>query len=421
MINLLLFLLVGIILIEKLFSQRFYLKKYLKIYFLFKIFFSFIYFYFGFIEKTGVTFQIFEFGDSHTYHEFGNDLKVYWLYGDLFTVPSEFFLKLEQIGFGYIVGLIYYFIGDNPLNVIGVLNLSIVFLFFLIYKLSTELSYTVNQIDKGIILLSLSPMLFSISSVMYKDIFIAVFFLASLFSINQFFKKGLKLIPIFYSILFILILSSLRISFVWLLICYMLLKLLTNASNKINNTLFKKITIASIIFIFVIYYFFNNSNVALSMINTMQQAEGQGGKFMSGSMGMINSSNFFYAIPLKIIYVLLIPFPWVQSQESKIGYLEQFLYIFDSVYLITILFYLKYNSGIKMKSVKNYFFLIAGILLQISFMYFPSRRYLFIIEPILILLLIPILPNFKFIFKKYLFFFFLMLIVNMIYSLLSLK
>lgn len=413
MINFILFFFTGVFLIKKFFRHNFFLKKYLIIYFFFKLTFSFTFFYFGFIDFLGDSFQIFEFGDSSVYHEFGSKLKEFWIFGDLFTVPIEMVYDLEQIGFGYIVGLIYYFFGSNPLNVIGVLNLMVLVVLFFFNRLAVNLYPTNNKIDRGVILLSVSPMLLSVSSVMYKDVFIVVFFLGSVFCINRLFENGLNPLRFFLLILFLFILSTLRISFVWLLGAFMLVKLLWSI-NEIKFLSFRSIfTFLTIITLFI-YSLNNYSNVAISLIDSMQQADGLGGKFMTGSMGSINRSNFIFAIPLKVVYVLLIPFPWLQSQGFFTAYLEQILYILDSIYLITIILLVGQYKNIKVSDRKSYIILVLGVLLQIVFMFFPTRRYLLVLEPILLLMIIPFVPNLFIFFKKFMILFFLMLILNVV-------
>ena len=144
-----------------------------------------------------------------------------------------------------------------------------------------------------------------------------------------------------------------------------------------------------------------------------------GGIFMTGSLGKITISNFYYAIPAKAVYLLVIPFPWF-SGSSFIEIFDQTVQHLNALYFLLLMFLvfisLKNYKDVPSNKNRNLLFMFGLVFFFIPFfMYFPGRRYISIAVPFFIAFILPYLQNNKIIYDGILFSFGIIVVLHLLY------
>lgn len=111
------------------------LRHFLTLWIIMKIVLSTVYFNYAFINRDGSLTSIYEYGDSFYHHLVATSYSQYWSGGNIFENPAFLSSQVEQWGYDYFLGLLYYITG--PLPETGIIVNSYLFLVFCIlgYKL----------------------------------------------------------------------------------------------------------------------------------------------------------------------------------------------------------------------------------------------------------------------------------------------
>ena len=198
------------------------LRRYLKLWLFVKIILGIIYFNSFFVERSLNETKIVEYGDSFTHHNVATSYFEYWLDGELFINPIEVTYQVEQWGYNYFVGVLYFITGPIPEVAIIVNSFLALILCLLGYKLFIIASSSPKQASYGTVFFSLSPILWSLSSLIYKDMLLFVIILICIIQIYKLMHK--VEIDSFLLLIFLLpILLVMRYSYLFVVLSFMVL------------------------------------------------------------------------------------------------------------------------------------------------------------------------------------------------------
>jgi hypothetical protein len=130
-------------------------------------------------------------------------------------------------------------------------------------------------------------------------------------------------------------------------------------------------------------------------IKTSLQAKTSGGHFMTQGLGRnISLNNFYYVLPAKAVYILMIPLPWFGGHTI----IEQMEYLFshlDAIYYFSLLagvgltFF--HRGEVLISKGQKLLLLIGAIFFLIPlFFYFPARRYIVVCVPFFMAYALPV-------------------------------
>lgn len=381
-------------------EDNYKLRHYLLAWIVVKIIIGLIYFDYFYVQRTGDITTIVEYGDSFTHHYTASDYSAYWLNGKFLTNPLEISSQVEQWGYDYFLAIIYFITGSLPEIAIIINSFFALILCILSYKLFIITLATPKEASTGVIFLSLMPMVWSLSSLIYKDMLL---FVVVVLCVIQIFKLMDRIeIPTFLLfILLLLIILVFRYSYVYVMLSCLMLGSMYMSSKSLKGL------IILIPFVFISLEKINDLQLLRfgglfdvgEYIQKSQAIATQGGSFMTGAAGKITINNFMYAIPLKSFYLTVIPFPWFNS-NSFIEGLDQAIMHFDAIYFLTVIFILYVSIANKNKypiNKERKLLLILGLIFFgiPLFMFFPGRRYISLAVPFLIAFSLPYLHDKK--------------------------
>lgn len=297
--------------------------------------------YYVLLADAAGYYGITQYGDHHWYNKVAQDLAAFWTWGTVGQIPGFLASQVEQIGYPYFLGFLYFITGPLPETGILFNSLLAFILCILGYKLFLLSGMETKYARTGLLFLFLSPMLWWTSSGLLKDplVFVVltsyvvcILSLIRKFKINTVILAGLLLIalvPLRFAYFFIAVFITF-IGYLWLsrrgnivrkfgfLLCLVfLLAILVAILNHLGLYKFDPLDFGS--------YFF-----------AFYGAEPVGGRFMvEGSSHQIYLHNFWYALPAKALYISTIPYPWFGG-DSLVARAEYLISHMDSVYFITV-------------------------------------------------------------------------------------
>ncbi|MBU2623832.1 MAG: hypothetical protein KKD92_16100 [Proteobacteria bacterium] len=367
---------------------------------------SVAYFEHFFIIRESGNVTITAYGDSFLHHRAAVEFLESWAKNgtDLGLNPDNQASYepslVTSLGYSGLLALIYFVAGIVP-EVGIVVNAFLSFIFCLLsYKLFIIAGLSTRTALVGLVILFFCPGLWLWSALLYKDsllfTIVAACTLAAIKLIDKYSWRSLLLV-----IVLLVLLLTLRFSFV-----IPLLALLLFGSFYLSQTTFKKSLFVSLagggvlIALLIIQVNFNLMNTTVSIMDTVKTVidlKPAGGNFMTNGIGSIspNISNFWYTLPARAVYILMIPMPWFGGNSG----VERFDYIvshLDAVYDITLfmallitLFQRKYIESIKIQNT----LLVIGLMYFIIPLFFfsPGRRYMTIAMPFLLVYTLPFL------------------------------
>lgn len=376
------------------------LRNYFKIWVTVKLIFGIIYFSSLYINRVGNLTTIVEYGDNFTHHYVAEAYSNFWKYGQFLSNPIEISSNIEQWGYSYFLGIIYYVTGPLPEVAVMINGFLALILCLLCFKLFNYTKASQIEVRTGVVFLSLMPMLWSLSSMIYKDMLLfTIVLLITILTFKLKNKIGVSSLLILFALLIPIFL--IRYSYFFVMLAFFILGNITLRGKKIRNFLL------IVPFMLIALIFVENFSLlnlggfwdVWEYIKKSQMMDSQGGNFMVQSFGMINKTNFLIAIPLKSFYLLLIPFPWFQG-NTLIVFIDHFFQNIDSLYcLIAVFFVIVTIMNRKIAIInkeRKLLLLIAVIFFCIPlFMFYPSRRYITIALPFFIAFSLPLLQNRK--------------------------
>ncbi len=366
---------------------------------------SVAYFDHFFIIREGSNVSIAAYGDSSLHHRAAVEFMGRWAkYGiDLGLNPDNHAgyepSYVTSLGYSGLLALIYSNSGIVP-EVGIVVNAFLAFVFCLLsYKLFTIAGLSTRTALVGLVVLFFCPGLWLWSALLYKESLlftvVAACTLAVIKLIAEYSWRSLLLV-----IVLLVLLLTLRFSSVIPVLALLFLGPFY-LRHTFKKSLFVFLVGCGVLFaLLIIQVNFNLMNTTVSIMDTVKtvmEIKPAGGHFMTNGIGSIppNISNFWYTIPARAVYILMIPMPWFGGNSA----VERFDYIvshIDAVYDITlfmalliILFQRKYIESTK---VQNTLLLIGLMYFVIPLLFFsPSRRYMTIAIPFLLAYALPVL------------------------------
>lgn len=376
-----------------------HIRYFLFFWIIFKIILSVIYFDGFFVERDDRSLEIYQYGDSFTHHNAAVKYFELWNDGKLFEISNSISSQVEQWGYEYFLGSIYFITG--PLPETGVIINSFLFLLLclLSYKIFILTGISQKNSEIGLVFLSLSPLLWLLSSLLYKELLLFVIILISFICILKL-TKGYGIKWLLCMLIFQIPLLTLRYSYVFAIDILLLIALFY--SRQIN--LRRRIIVIVICGLFLLAFINFTSHFRMycykitdffKFVSSSMKIPSLGGAFMTKGLGRaITIDNFYYVIPAKAIYILMIPFPWFggNSLVERIDYICSHIDAFLYLSLLTaVVFTFMQRKRIPLTKEQNLAVLAGiGFLIIPLFMYWPSRRYISICVPFLMAYALPI-------------------------------
>jgi len=396
------FIVIGILLIEGVtpcLPKR--VRHFLILLIILKLFLGLAYFNYTFVSYEENIATIYKYGDSFFHHQIAMGYSQYWLEGNLFKNPNYLSPQVEQWGYDYFLGILYYVTG--PLPEIGIIINNFLFLVFclLSYKLFIIANLSYKDATSGLIILSFAPGLWLWSSYLYKESLLFVVVITSMLGILKMIKE-FKLKWLLLLIVLQILLLTLRYSYVFVIIIMFLVALFYIKTVRVDFSKRLAIILLYCLFLFLLiictsqlnFYKFGILDV-LTYINSGLKIETSGGRFMTQGLGKsININNFFYVLPTKALYILVEPFPWFSAHS----FVKLVAYVFshmDAIYYFSLLIAvaLAFVNGRKISTTKEQkLLLLIGVSFFVIplFMFFPTRRYISVCIPFLMAYALPV-------------------------------
>lgn len=399
-----------------------------------KMVFSVAYFNHFFVLRESVGLSITRYGDNYLYHNAAVEFLNIWpkygmnLIGEAHCLPGHMPTSVSNWGYAAFLAVVYWVAGIIPEA--GILfNTFLTFSFCLLsYKLFVLAGLSTRQAFAGLVILFLCPGLWLWSSLLYKDSLIFLIVMACILTLLRMGEK-ISLIQLSLVIVLLSSLLPLRYSYAAPLMALLALGplyLQKRSFRKIASTLL--MTCCLLIAVLAIQMKFNLMSTCIHpgvALNSASVSEGgisnesgaaisnefggvissvtavmdltpTGGNFMSSGIGSIqpNITNFWYTLPARAVYILMIPMPWFggHSAIERIDYLFSHL---DAVYDVTLLmavFIMFFRNRLSASKEQNVLLIIGMAYFAMPlFFYFPGRRYITIAFVFFLAYALPVL------------------------------
>lgn len=376
------------------------IKHFLILWIVLKIIFAIVYFDTLFVSRIGNAVTITEYGDSYWHHRVAVNYFEHWSDGKLFTNPTEVTSLVEQWGYDYFLGLLYYITGPLPETGI-ILNSFLALIFCLLgYRLFILAGLSQKDAQIGLIILSFSPVLWIVSSYLYKDSLLFVVVLACAVEILKILKE-FKIPRILVVMILLGLLIPLRYSYIFVMFLMIVLGSIYLKTKSLGKKFFVFVSYCLLLLLFSVlidrFALLRSGGIIdmVSYIQTSLQVDTSGGYFMTQGLGRnIGVDNFYYVLPAKAVYILMIPFPWfggqsiVDQAEYLFGHLDA-IYYFSLLAAVGLAFLYREKVPI---SKEQKLLLLVGLLFFLIplFMFFPARRYVAVCVPFFMVYALPI-------------------------------
>jgi len=262
-----------------------------------------------------------------------------------FSITSAYFIS-------YFISTIYFLFGRIPLFIsfLSLLSgiVSIILFYFVI-----KLVWGEKISNKATWVFVFFPSHILYSSVILRESFAIMFFIASLYIFFRGYKNNNMFLLIF-SLSLIFISFLFHQSFIACLFIYLVFIIYKMCSSFFSRSSIEKLIFIPCIFIFLYFIYFSFfDNVMIAKIPNIKEifsSEFWIMQNMSRSFGnakfpdFFNNNNVFILLPIKIIYFLFSPFLWdISSPKHLIGIVDSFLYFY-------LCFNISKNSNVLFKS-----------------------------------------------------------------------
>lgn len=347
---------------------------------------------------------IIQYGDHHWYHEVGRGLAASWTWETLGQVPDFLASQLEQIGYGYILGILYFITGPLPETGILFNSLLAFILCILGYKLFLLSGLETRYAGTGLLSLFLFPMLWWTSSGLLKDPLVFVVLTAYIVCVLSLIRK-FKIKTAILAGLLIIALVPLRLGYFIVAVFITFFGYLWishgNIVKKLKFLLFFVFLLPILVGILNHLKLYKSDPLDFSSyFFYFYEGEPLGGRFMvEGSSQQINLQNIWYALPAKSIYIMTVPFPWFGG-DSLVERFEHLIYHMDSLYFVTVIVacvitYL-YRKKILISKERQFLLFIGLILFSASLVTsYPTHRYIDVCIPFFLAYCAPIMAQRK--------------------------
>lgn len=364
-------------------------------------------------------------GDHHWHHKVGQDLAAFWTWRTLGQVPDYLALQVEQIGYSYFLGILYFITGPLPETGILFNSLLAFILCILGYKLFLLSGMETKYARTGLLFLFLFPMLWWTSSGLLKDPLVFVVLTGYVVCILSLIRKFKMTIAILAGLLLIALVA---LRFAYLFVGFFIIFIGYLWISHKGNILKKLIFLLSFAFFLPILIVILN-HLELYKLDPLDfssyfsyffDAERVGGRFMTEGLGQqINLQNFWYALPAKSLYIMTIPFPWFGG-DSLVARVEYLILHMDSIYFITVVVgcvitYL-YRKNLLI-SKERWFLLLIGLTVFVLPLFhpWPTRRHIAVSIPFFLAYCAPIMAQKKNLITSIYFSMFVIVVIQFLY------
>src|SRR5699024_747145 len=260
-----------------------------------------------------------------------------------------------------ILGVVFYFIGDN--RIIGqyinvVLGMAVI---ILIYRILKMLNVEKENLNGAILIASILPNTLIFSAILLRENFITFFVTLSFYFFIKWYKKGKSRNQIF-SIISIIVASVFHSGVIGMLVGYILAYVLFNR-KKYEYKLSGRSIMVIMLFIFIALTVMNNQNIFLGKFSNIEEiddiinaANSRGGE--SKYLTSLQISTWWQILlysPVYMMYFLISPLPWDWR-----GFNDILTFCIDSVLYLYLLYIGIKNIG-NIKTMRNNKYIIFNI------------------------------------------------------------
>lgn len=354
-----------------------------------KIILSVWYFDSFFITRAGESpLLIGSYGDSQMHHTVAVAIMNHWM-SELPNPAVAVQIAqgyIHQWGYGIFLSIIYYIAGPDPAAGVIVNGLLMFLACLLSYRLFRLVGMAEHQAVGGLILLLINPVLWLWSSLLYKDSILYLMVVACTLTILRLIERydyrQLLLVT-----LLLVVLVPIRYSYTVPLLLLLTFGAFFLRPNSWRNAaiLFLTGLAISLLIIAESNWFFQGSGGVVDVTSIIVEAKPEGGRFLSSTLGAQPTlSNFYFVLPARAIYILMIPMPWFGG-SSMVEQIDYVLSHIDAVFYFSLLGAVIATAlgCIKAAAARPPLVLLAlGILYFCMPLFFftPSRRYISIAE-----------------------------------------
>jgi len=309
-------------------------------------------------------------------------------------------LSGAQWGYPLFLGVVYLVVGNNPLVGIVANALLMFFTIVVFAKLFIACRLPATQVRVAVWLLLLWPGLWAWSSLLYKDALLYFLVSLTLLFITRILRSPTTgawagfltcvclILPVRYSYVAPLVVA--------IIFGRSFIPAPDGASRGFWHDLSIRILLAAFALIVLdsLFGYLTNYPSILYSVKGLLELQPTGGRFMSGQSSLIPSTFGAIALlPLRLIYILLIPFPWfggtfpLERFDFTVWHTDAIVGVWlVSATAIVGIFY----RSFKISRLSVLFLLVGLIYLVIPvFFYWPDRRYTTIAMPILLAFAAP--------------------------------
>lgn len=283
--------------------------------------------------------------------------RVGWEYAQAWNMGLEANSHGAAYIYSKIIGVIYFISGRVPLLVLLV-NVALgVFIVYYVYKITIELGATKRSAQIGSVITALFPTLCLYSAITLRENFISFFAIISVFYFFKWLNTGM-VIKLTFAVAFLLLSSALHGAMILLGIVYAIFFIFYKAKIKkwrlISTQTFLGIFIVTLGIILFSSFLMNKLPSDLSLVFSPDyMGDRVTGAARGGAAYLVGFTpnsivDIIIQTPVRMVYFLFAPFPWMISSLGQIlGLIDALLYLVLVFYSIRGLKYLKkYNNPV---------------------------------------------------------------------------
>jgi len=281
--------------------------------------------------------------------------RVGWEYTQAWNMGLEVSSRSAAYIYSKIIGVIYFISGRVPLLAQFVNVLLGVLIVYYVYKIIIELGATKRSAQIGTVIAALFPTLCLYSAITMRENFISFFAIASVFYFFKWLNSG-TVSKLVLAVAFLLLSSTLHGAMILIGIVYAIFFIFYKAKIKkwrlVSKHTFFGIFIVTLGIIIFSSFLMNKIPSDLSLVFSPDYMGGRVTRSARGGaaylVGFTPNSilDIIIQTPVRMMYFLFAPFPWMISSPGQIlGLIDALLYLVLVFYSIGGLKYLKkYNN-----------------------------------------------------------------------------
>ena len=281
--------------------------------------------------------------------------RIGWDYAQAWNMGLEVNSRSAAYIYSKVIGVIYFILGRVPLSVQFVNVVLGVFIVYYVYKIIIELGATKRSAQTGSVITALFPTLCLYSAITLRENFISFFAIVSVFYFFKWLNSG-TISKSVLAVTFLLLSSALFGAMIVIGIVYAVFFIFYQAKIKKWRLISKQTFLGIfIVTIGIILFSFFLANKLPSDLRLIFSPDYMGDRVTSGARGGAaylvgftpNSIvDIIIQTPVRIVYFLFAPFPWmISSPDQILGLIDALLYLVLVFYSIRGLkYHKKYNN-----------------------------------------------------------------------------